>query len=106
MTFGEPYWLLGLLFLPVLILLCARNDGRTRERLQKLVAARLLPVLSDSVSVRRRLLKRLFFMAALGCIMVALARPQWGILQVRNAGTNQRGELVFSILATAFVPRR
>ena len=34
------------------------------------------------------------------------SRPQWGILQVRNTGTNQRGELVFSILATAFMPRR
>ncbi len=33
-------------------------------------------------------------------------RPEWGILQVRNSGTNQRGELVFSLLATAFVPRR
>ena len=33
-------------------------------------------------------------------------RPQWGILQARNTGTNQRGELVFSLLATAFVPRR
>ena len=33
-------------------------------------------------------------------------RPEWGILQARNAGTNQRGELVFSLLATAFVPRR
>ena len=33
-------------------------------------------------------------------------RPEWGILQARNTGTNQRGELVFSILATAFVPRR
>ena len=33
-------------------------------------------------------------------------RPEWGILQVRNTGTNQRGELVFSLLATAFVPRR
>jgi acyl dehydratase len=33
-------------------------------------------------------------------------RPEWGILQVRNTGTNQRGELVFSVLATAFVPRR
>jgi len=33
-------------------------------------------------------------------------RPQWGILQARNTGTNQRGELVFSFLATAFVPRR
>jgi acyl dehydratase len=33
-------------------------------------------------------------------------RPQWGILQARNAGTNQHGELMFSLLATAFVPRR
>jgi acyl dehydratase len=34
------------------------------------------------------------------------SRPEWGILQIRNTGTNQRGELVFSVLATAFVPRR
>jgi acyl dehydratase len=33
-------------------------------------------------------------------------RPQWGILQARNIGTNQRGEAVYSVLATAFVPRR
>jgi acyl dehydratase len=33
-------------------------------------------------------------------------RPEWGILQGRNTGTNQHGELVFSLLATAFVPRR
>ena len=33
-------------------------------------------------------------------------RPEWGILQGRNTGTNQRGELVYSLLATAFVPRR
>ena len=34
------------------------------------------------------------------------SRPEWGILQIRNSGTNQRGELAFSFLATAFVPRR
>jgi len=33
-------------------------------------------------------------------------RPQWGIVQARNTSTNQRGEPVFSLLATAFVPRR
>src|SRR5258708_28792831 len=33
-------------------------------------------------------------------------RPEWGILRARQTGTNQRGELVFSLLATAFVPRR
>jgi acyl dehydratase len=34
------------------------------------------------------------------------SRPQWGVAQVRNTGANQRGELVFSFLASAFVPRR
>jgi acyl dehydratase len=34
------------------------------------------------------------------------SRPGWGILEGRHTGTNQRGELVFSMLATAFVPRR
>jgi len=34
------------------------------------------------------------------------SRPEWGILQARSTGTNQRGELVYSLLATAFVPRR
>lgn len=34
------------------------------------------------------------------------SRPEWGIMQARNSGTNQHGELVYSFLATAFVPRR
>jgi len=34
------------------------------------------------------------------------SRPGWGILEARNSGTNQKGELVFSVLAIAFVPRR
>jgi acyl dehydratase len=34
------------------------------------------------------------------------SRPGWGMVQARNTGTNQHGEEVFSILATAFVPRR
>ena len=33
-------------------------------------------------------------------------RPEWGILQSRASGINQRGEQVYSLLATAFVPRR
>src|SRR3954468_12416894 len=37
---------------------------------------------------------------------VSEKRPEWGIVEARNTGTNQRGELTFSLLATAFVPRR
>lgn len=33
------------------------------------------------------------------------SRPEWGIVQARNTGINQRGETVFSFLATAFAPR-
>src|SRR5438045_575347 len=36
----------------------------------------------------------------------AESRPGWGILQIRNTGTNQHGEPAFSLLASAFVPRR
>jgi acyl dehydratase len=34
------------------------------------------------------------------------SRPGWGILQTRSSGVNQRGEEVYSIRATAFVPLR
>ena len=33
-------------------------------------------------------------------------RPEWGIMQARTTGANQRGEPVYSFLATGFVPRR
>jgi acyl dehydratase len=34
------------------------------------------------------------------------SRPGWGIVQARSGGVNQRGEEVYSIKATAFVPLR
>jgi acyl dehydratase len=46
------------------------------------------------------------FASEVAALRTSEKRPEWGIAQVRNTGTNQHGELVFSILATAFVPRR
>lgn len=34
------------------------------------------------------------------------SRPEWGVMQVRNTGTNQHSDLVFSFLGAVFVPRR
>ena len=34
------------------------------------------------------------------------SRPEWGIVEVRLSGTNQQGEPAFSMLSTAFAPRR
>ncbi|WP_407160412.1 MaoC family dehydratase [Bradyrhizobium sp. STM 3557] len=46
------------------------------------------------------------FASEIESLRTSSSRPQWGIVQSRNTGTNQRGELVFSFLASAFVPRR
>ncbi|MGY8666369.1 MaoC family dehydratase [Bradyrhizobium sp. UFLA05-109] len=37
---------------------------------------------------------------------VSASRPGWGILQATTTGANQRGEQVYAITATAFVPMR
>jgi acyl dehydratase len=34
------------------------------------------------------------------------SRPGWGLIHVRNTGTNQKGETVLSFTSTAFVQRR
>ncbi|HET7493588.1 MAG TPA: MaoC family dehydratase N-terminal domain-containing protein, partial [Bradyrhizobium sp.] len=39
-------------------------------------------------------------------LRTSASKPEWGIVEARQTGTNQRGELVFSMLAIAFVPRR
>jgi acyl dehydratase len=46
------------------------------------------------------------FTSEIVALRTSETRPEWGIVQGRHTGTNQRGELVYSILATAFVPRR
>jgi acyl dehydratase len=46
------------------------------------------------------------FASEIVALRLSEKRPQWGVVQARHTGTNQRGELVFSLLATAFVPRR
>ena len=46
------------------------------------------------------------FASEIESLRASSSRPELGILEARNSGTNQRGELVFSMLATGFVPRR
>ncbi len=39
-------------------------------------------------------------------LRTSASKPSWGIVEALNTGTNQRGEAVYSITASAFVPRR
>ncbi len=33
------------------------------------------------------------------------SRPQWGLVEIQNTGTNQKGELVYSFVGTVFFPK-
>jgi acyl dehydratase len=46
------------------------------------------------------------FTSEIESLRASSSRPEWGILEVRLGGTNQRGEAVFSMVSTAFAPRR
>ena len=46
------------------------------------------------------------FVSEVESLRASDSRPEWGIVQIRNTGTNQHGEVVFSFLGTGFVPRR
>jgi acyl dehydratase len=37
---------------------------------------------------------------------VSNSRPGWGLITIRNTGTNQKGELALSFVSTAFLQRR
>jgi Ca-activated chloride channel family protein len=95
MTFAEPDWLFCLLLIPVMLVLIWKADQRSRNRLQKLIAPRLLPQLTDRVSNGLRLLKRLLFVSALACFLIGMARPQFGFLDQQ---VTQRGrDIVLAI---------
>jgi Ca-activated chloride channel homolog len=81
MTFAEPALLWCLLALPLFAALIVHNGRRRQKRLEQLVAARLLPVLTDPVARLQMLIKRALFLAALVAFVLALARPQVGSVE-------------------------
>jgi Ca-activated chloride channel family protein len=78
MTFGSPFWLWGLLVLPVLAFFFARAEQRGAEKLQLFVAARLLAQLAGTVNRGRRIFRFVLLLLVLGLVLVSLARPRWG----------------------------
>jgi len=78
MSFGQPFALLLLILVPVAAILMARGDRLVRQRLEQIVASRLLPSLTDTVDQRLRFWRRVLFLIALACFVFAFAQPQWG----------------------------
>ena len=79
MTFANPHMLWLLLAIPPALLVFFWWAGRTRQRLlTQFIQARLLPTLTVGVSATRQKISVGCLVLAVVCLILALARPQWG----------------------------
>ena len=79
MTFAYPKILLLLLLFPPLLAVFFWWSLRKRQELMtKFIQARLLPNLTVGISPVRQKIQMACVMGAVVCLVVALARPQWG----------------------------
>lgn len=96
MKFAEPLWLLAGLAACIFLAWRFRQFNRQqRAALASFVSERLRGKLTASFSATRRWAKQALFIAGVGCLFVALARPQAGF---RWEETHRKGlELLFAV---------
>jgi Ca-activated chloride channel family protein len=96
MKFAEPIWILaGLTACVALGWAWKRYDARQRAALATFAASHLRAQLTNSFSAARQSWKRGMFLAAVGCVFLALARPQAGY---RWEEVKRRGiEVIFAV---------
>ena len=110
--FGEVAMLHWLWLIPALAALMIHASRRRRQALRRFVEAGLLARLGRSSipDPSRRVLKGILVLAALGCLVIALARPAWDF--VREEVTQRGRDVVFlldvsrSMLAEDLPPSR
>jgi Ca-activated chloride channel family protein len=79
--FASPAWLLGLLALPLLAGFEAWRSRRDRDRLSRLVSRPLWDRVVRRTAERWRFLRLALLLLGAAGTVVALARPQWGIVR-------------------------
>ena len=102
-------WIGLLICLAVVYGLVISNRKRSRD-LAKLINAKLMPNVTESISDQRRLFRQIIWVSALFCLFIAWARPQYGFeyREIKRKGI----DLVFafdtsqSMLAEDVVPNR
>ncbi|MBU6399106.1 MAG: VWA domain-containing protein [Verrucomicrobia bacterium] len=99
MRFGNPQrlWLL-LFFLPPVALFLWWAWRNRNELIAQFVRARLLAQLTVGVSRTRQKIRMLLIVAAVACLIIALARPQWGFTWEE---AKQRGHDILVALDTS-----
>jgi Ca-activated chloride channel family protein len=111
MQFAEPRLLaLLLVFPPALIVFFWWSFTKRRELTAQFIQARLLPGLVSGISLTRQKLRLGCFVGAVACLIVALARPQWGFsweeVKVRGTDIVVAIDTSKSMLAQDIAPNR
>jgi len=88
MRFGASFYLWFLFAVPVIAGLLLLDGYRRRRLLERLGDRMLLDRLSLSLSVEKRIMKGLLVTVASAFLVLALARPQWGM---KTETVNRRG---------------
>ena len=79
MSFANPHMLWLLLAIPPALLAFFWWSARARQRLlTQFIQARLLPTLTVGISATRQKIRVGCLVVAVACLILALARPQWG----------------------------
>ncbi|HOS74842.1 MAG TPA: VWA domain-containing protein, partial [Verrucomicrobiota bacterium] len=111
MTFANPQILWLLLALPPLLLAFFWWAGRKRRLLlTRFIQARLLPDLTVGISPTRERIRAGCLVLAVACLLLALARPQWGFdweeVKLRGLDIVVAIDTSKSMLATDVAPNR
>ena len=90
MRFGASFYLWFLFAVPVIAGLLAIDAHRRRRLLERLGDRALVERLSQSLSIEKRIMKGLLVVVAAAFLVLALARPQWGMKSetVRRRGVD------------------
>jgi Ca-activated chloride channel family protein len=78
MKFVYPFWLWGLVLLPVLFLLLIFDERLRRLRFTRFAAEATWKILAPELDFKARIRKGGVWLLATSFILIALARPQWG----------------------------
>lgn len=79
MQFAYPTWLFALLALPALFGWTLWTGALRRRRLARYAAPEFWPSVAGEASAARRRWRMALRLGALGLLILALARPQWGV---------------------------
>ncbi len=108
--FGAPEWLPTLVIVPILVAVYWLASRSRRRALQRFGEAALVEKLTASVSVSARRIKSVLQVLAIGLVVLALARPQFGtrVETVQSIGQDivVAVDLSLSMLAEDVVPNR